>query len=295
MPGIEDLTNIMVAGGRTDLPSSPGATMAPTAPPQLAGGPPMGGPPMGGPPMGGPPMGGPPTAETLMANADMLGGDMQRAPMEGPGGGGIEQDAMALADAVIGRAQGDTEAALAILDGAAQIVMGAGQQEQGLPMPPEQGLPMPPEQPMMAAHGRAISDRDSDQLGRTLSDRDLASHLAQTDTDPTDVLRSLLSQQRYLYNQQGREMSDADLEQLAYSAAEANGQTGRTLSDEDLKFYLDMIGRTTSDRDMKVGKPGYNRRTIRRAGGGSLMTQAGQSEDDYDQYLSALAKRRTTY
>ena len=144
MPGIEDLTNIMVTGGRDDIPLGPGAApMAPTAPQQLAGG---------------PPMGDPAAMESLMANADMLQGDMQRPPMEG--GGGIEQDAMALADAVVGRAQGDINAALAILEGAAQIVMGSGQQEQ----------------PLMAAHGRAISDRDRDlftETGRTLSDKDI--------------------------------------------------------------------------------------------------------------------------
>ena len=111
MPGIEDLTNIMVAGGRDDIP----------------GGPPMCGPPMGGPPMGGPPplpTGDPAAMESLMANADMLGAGTERPPMEGAGGGGIEQDAMALADAVIGRTQGNVEASLAILDGASQIVMG---------------------------------------------------------------------------------------------------------------------------------------------------------------------------
>ena len=127
MPGIEDLTNIMVAGGRNDIP----------------GGPPMGGPPMGGPPMGGPaplPTGDPAAMESLMANADMLGAGTERPPIEGGGGGGIEQDAMALADAVIGRAQGDTEAALAILDGAAQIVMGSGQQEQ--PLMANSGMPL---------------------------------------------------------------------------------------------------------------------------------------------------------
>ena len=129
MPGIEDLTNIMVAGGRDDIP----------------GGPPP--PPMGGPPMGGPaplPMGDPAAAETLMANADMLQGDMQRPPMEGPGGGGIEQDAMALADAVVGRAQGDINAALAILDGATQILITSGEQEQ----------------PMMAASGGLLGWTD---------------------------------------------------------------------------------------------------------------------------------------
>jgi len=139
MPGIEDLTNIMVEGGRNDIPGGP--------PPPPMGGPPMGGPPMGGPPMGGPaplPTGDPAAAETLMANADMLQGDMQRPPMEGAGGGGIEQDAMALADAVVGRAQGDINAALAILDGATQILITSGEQEQ----------------PMMAASGGLLGWTD---------------------------------------------------------------------------------------------------------------------------------------
>ena len=123
--GVDDaLTDIMVTGGRSDIP----------------GGPPP--PPMGGPPMGGPPMGGPAAAETLMANADMLQGDMQRPPMEGAGGGGIEQDAMALADAVVGRAEGDINAALAILDGATQILITSGEQEQ----------------PLMAAGGSPITN-----------------------------------------------------------------------------------------------------------------------------------------
>ena len=119
MPGIEDLTNIMVAGGRDDIPGGP--------PPH-----------MGGPPMGGPaplPMGDPAAAETLMANADMLQGDMQRPPMEG--GGGIEQDAMALADAVVGRAQGDIGAAVAILDGAKELLLGSEQ-----PLMANSGMPL---------------------------------------------------------------------------------------------------------------------------------------------------------
>jgi hypothetical protein len=93
--------------------------------------------------------------ESLMANADMLGADMERPPMdEAPMG--IEQDAGALAEAVLGRAQGDTEAALAILDGAAQIVMGSGQQEQGLPMPPEQ--------PLMANRGMPLTQAGQNEL-----------------------------------------------------------------------------------------------------------------------------------
>ena len=130
--GTDPLTDIMVAGGRSDIPGGP--------PPPPMGGPPMGGPPMGGPPMGGPPMGDPASAETLMANADMLGGDMQRPPMEGGGGGGIEQDAGALAEAVFTRAQGDINAALAILDGATQILISSGQQEQ--PLMANSGMPL---------------------------------------------------------------------------------------------------------------------------------------------------------
>ena len=129
MPGIEDLTNIMVEGGRNDIPGGPP--------------PPMGGPPMGGPPMGGPaplPTGDPAAMESLMANADMLGAGTERSPMEGAGGGGIEQDAGALAEAVFTRTQGNVEASLAILDGASQIVMGLGQQEQ--PMMANSGMPL---------------------------------------------------------------------------------------------------------------------------------------------------------
>ena len=144
MPGIEDLTNIMVAGGRDDIPGGP--------PP-----PPMGGPPMGGPPMGGPaplPMGDPAAMESLMANADMLQGDMQRPPMEG--GGDLEQDAGALAEAVFTRTQGNVEASLAILDGATQIVMGLGQQEQGLPIQQEQ--------PLMANSGMPLTHAGQSEL-----------------------------------------------------------------------------------------------------------------------------------
>ena len=91
-----------------------------------------------------------------MANADMLQGDMQRPPMEGPGGGGIEQDAGALAEAVFTRTQGDVEASLAILDGASQIVMGLGQQEQGLPIQQEQ--------PLMANSGMPLTQAGQSEL-----------------------------------------------------------------------------------------------------------------------------------
>ena len=89
------------------------------------------------------PTGDPAAMESLMANADMLGAGTERPPMEG--GGGIEQDAMALADAVVGRAQGDIGAAVAILDGAKELLLGS-------------------EQPMMAAEGMPLTQAGQSEL-----------------------------------------------------------------------------------------------------------------------------------
>ena len=165
MPGIEDLTNIMTSGAREDVPMGP---------------PPMGPPPVDmGTPMGSPPVDVDPTV-ALMGNENMLGGDVERG-----GEMSIENDALALADAVVGRAEGDIEAAVAILDEAKFVLLEGGPQQ-----PPMGG---PPVDPMMAAEGRYLSDRDIPQSGRTLSARDLAEQLA-------------ISQ-----SQDGRTLSDEDL------------------------------------------------------------------------------------
>ena len=166
MPGIEDmLTDIRTTGQ--------GVPMGP--PP---GGPPMGGPPMGGPPMGPPPMGPPPVdmgtpmgsppvgvdpMAALMGNENVLGGDVERG-----GGVSIEEDAIALADAVVGRAQGDIEAAVAILDEAKFVLLEGGPQQ---PMggPPMGGPPMggPPVDPMMANMGGSLTRKgDNNSVGK---------------------------------------------------------------------------------------------------------------------------------
>ena len=92
--------------------------MAP--PSMMAGGmgggqPPM--PPMGGgqPPM--PPMGGPGMGEMAMEG---------QPPMEEPGMD-LEQDSAMLAEAVVGRAQGDIGAAIAVLDNAKAMLMSAAE------------------------------------------------------------------------------------------------------------------------------------------------------------------------
>ena len=89
-PPMEQLDSIMMTGGPSDVPmGTPGM-----------GGPPPG---MGGPPPG-PPMGQDPMA-SLMGNEAALGGGGMDRGMEG--GMSIEEDAGALAEAVVGRAQGD--------------------------------------------------------------------------------------------------------------------------------------------------------------------------------------------
>lgn len=141
---------------------------------QMGGQPPMGRPPMGGPPPGQLPMGRPPMGGGIasmgggqppMGQPPMGGGQppmsMEEPPMEEPVS--IEQDSAALAEAVVGRAQGDIGAAVAILDTAKAMLMQGGQED---PMMMMGGGPMYRNMggPMYAQEGRAISDSDTDTL-----------------------------------------------------------------------------------------------------------------------------------
>mgnify|MGYP003628139489 FL=1 len=137
MAGIEDLTNIMMAGGRPDIPMAgpQGPPMPP--PPQGAPMPPPQGAPMPPPQGGMPPM--PPTMAEQMP--------MEEQEMS------VEQDAAALAEAVIGRAGGDPQAAVAILDTAAQMIMQSTQEE-----------------PMMAAGGGYMKKPQYANQGKYLED-----------------------------------------------------------------------------------------------------------------------------
>ena len=113
-PGMEQLDSIMMTGGPSDVPmGTPGMGGPPPGPPPGMGGPPP------GPPMGEDPM------MALMGNEAALGqGGMDRG-MEAPMS--IEEDAGALAEAVVGRAEGDIAAAVAILDTAKEMLMASGQ------------------------------------------------------------------------------------------------------------------------------------------------------------------------
>ena len=176
----------------------------PPMPPMGGGQPPM--PPMGGgqPPM--PPMGGPGMGEMAMEG---------QPPMEEPGMD-LEQDSAMLAEAVVGRAQGDIGAAIAVLDNAKAMLMSAA----------ESGG----QEPQMMMHGGEVHYKKGGgplyaESGRSLS--------------ATDLLRQMI------------------MDDLAQMAAAANTQQGRTISDEDLELYKNLLnqgqeGRSLSDADLKM-------------------------------------------
>ena len=214
--------------------------------PSGGGQPPM--PPMGGgqPPM--PPMGGPGMGEMAMEG---------QPPMEEPGMD-LEQDSAMLAEAVVGRAQGDIGAAIAVLDNAKAMLMsaaeGGGQEPQmmmhggevhykkgGGPLYAEMG------KPLYAESGRSISNSDSDTLRQIIMD-DLAQMAAAANT------------------QQGRTISDEDLE--LYKNLLNQGLEGRSLSDADLKMIPSLFSNMTGEN---IPASFYeNMPPLMRKGGGEL-------------------------
>jgi len=266
MAGIEDLTNIMMAGGRGDVPP-PGGMGGP--PPGGVGGPPPGG--MGGPPMdpgmGGPPpggMGGPPMGPGIGEMA-VAGG----SPMGGPPAD-IEQDSAMLAEAVVERAQGDIGQAIAVLDTAKAMLVASAEQPPmngmgGPPMggPPPGGMGGPP---MQAAYGRPLMRRGGGPLYREHGGG----------MSESDILRQMVMGNL----QEGRAPSDRGVAFHSEMLRKAlgQGQTGRTLSDKDLASLLDMIGqgqtgRAPSDRD---------------------TGQTGRAPSDKDRALKRLMKYRSS-
>ena len=254
MPGIEDLTNIMMAGGRPDVP------MGPPGPPPQAG-------PSGPPPqvMGGPMMAnqGPPPPDMM---ADQIPTE-EAAP-------DIEQDSMALAEAVVGRAQGDIQMAVTILDTAKAMLM------QNVEQPPQMmnmggelmgigGRARPPRRPTPAQ--RVVPRPTSRQMqqqaflrggggrgwnmggplyafeGRALSDSDI---------DDTEVLKQMImdglqhpTEEEEYYKKYPDPESPNFLESLFLREPReirdmedlfgASSQEGRTISDKDEKRFRD--------------------------------------------------------
>lgn len=99
----------------------------------------------------------------LMGNEASLGSEMDR-PMPADSGTAMQQDAGALAEAVVGRTGGDVQQALMLLDDAKAMLEAASRE------------------PIRAADGRTMSDKDMED-GRTMSDRDMEEGRTISDKD----------------------------------------------------------------------------------------------------------------
>lgn len=209
MPGIEDLMNIRTQGGTENAPMG----MPPGMPPQ--GGAPMGMPPQGGAPMPPPPpqmAGMPPEMGGMSPDMGGMPPEMggmppemgEQAPVN------VEEDAVSLAEAVIERANGDPQAAVAILDTAANMILQSTQQE---PMMANMGGAMYPQQMNM---GGKIYPQYANE-GKYLEDE-------------TDTLRQMLTESM---------VEDKSAEVQAMRDFVNSMQEGRTMSDEDNKRFRD--------------------------------------------------------
>ena len=203
MAGIPDmLTDIRTTGQGVQMGGQP-----PMGRPPM-GGPPPGQPLMGRPPMGGgiasmgrPPMGGPPPGQPPMGQPPM---SMEEPPIEEPVS--AEQDGAALAQAVVGRANGDINTAINILDNAKAMLISSGQED---PMMMMGGGPLYREDggPMYANMGRPLYREDGGKLNPGLQ--------ALQKTNP-EVVDQIMNRNMGgpLYAQEGRAISDSDTDTL---------------------------------------------------------------------------------
>ena len=164
------------------------------------GGPPPG-PPMGGPPpgMGGPPpgMGGgqPPMPEQGMGEMAMQGQPMEEeAPMD------PQQDSAMLAEAVVGRAGGDINAAIGMLDNAKSMLIQASGEGQD---------------PMMAMNGGPMYKNMGGPMyregGGSMSDSDMLRQMIMDNLQKPDIQKQMMGEaMTQLQGQSGRSMSDKD-------------------------------------------------------------------------------------
>ena len=240
--GIEDLTSIITQGGREDIPQP----MMGGMPPDMGGGlgamMPQQAAPMSTAPMAGgmpPDMGGMPSPDMMMAEQM----PMEEEPVS------IEEDSIQLAGAVMERAGKDPQTAVAILEGAAGLIMQSTQQDpmmmaqdpmmmaQGGPMYAMGGKYMDPEKAMggkymYAAEGESITPENLEEQNDTLR------QMIMNGLDMFDVTRG-----------QGMILNEGDLMGM-------NSQKGRTLSDADLERFLNTMGEefynvVVPDRDLE--------------------------------------------
>jgi len=250
--GIEDLMNIRTTGGTQNVPPRP-----PMNPMQggLAS-------------MGGTNPTMPPVVDDQRAMPPMGGQEMPSERPQEPVS--TEQDGAALAQAVVGRANGDIGTAIDILDNAKAMLMQSGQEEPMMmagggalkPVPEgNKGLGKLPEDvrnkmgymnmggPLYAEDGMPLTDAETmkQMIMNSLRENPvLNSEGAYNITSPmgtnvrtavsqlsNDVLGRDVSDNR---TTSGRGLSDKDLQNYM----NMNSETGRTLSEKDLQNYMNM-------------------------------------------------------
>tara|TARA_R110002020_G_scaffold71498_3_gene184686 strand:- start:873 stop:1685 length:813 start_codon:yes stop_codon:yes gene_type:complete len=251
-------------------------------------------------PQGGPPMGPPPGMGGGQPPMPMGGGGPSPMPMSGeepsmdPMMGAeeppmnVEQDAMMLAEAVVGRTQGDVQSAIDVLDTAKAMLMSSGSQEpqmmmDGGPMYANMGKPLYAKmgKPLYAESGRSISNSDSDTLRQIIMD-DLAQMAAAANTQLKGINK-------------GRTISDEDLE--FYKNLLNQGQEGRSLSNEDLKMIPSLFRNMTGEnmpplmregggelnpglQALQKERPDVVKKILGKADGGTLMSGNAMAELD---------------
>ena len=220
MQGIEQLTNIMTEGGRSDVPMSMGAQ----------------------------PMGAPQGIAGMMPPQDMAMMQQEQVPNpadSAPQGIDINSDADMLASAVVGRTNGDLDEAEQVLEQSLMLIKTAKSQTQqptmaayGKPIMAAEGKPIPDGKE--GAGLRALPDEVVEKMGfvKAAGGRPLQTGgRSMSDADYRTMLRALITDS--LATPKERAMSDKDR------------NTGRNLSNKDSETFLTQSGRRISDQDVK--------------------------------------------
>ena len=206
MQGIEQLTNIMTEGGRSDVPMSMGAQ----------------------------PMGAPQGIAGMMPPQDMAMMQQEQVPNpadSAPQGIDINSDADMLASAVVGRTNGDLDEAEQVLEQSLMLIKTAKSQTQqptmaayGKPIMAAEGKPIPDGKE--GAGLRALPDEVVERMGfvKAADGRPMSQTggRSMSNADYRAMLRALVTDS--LTNQKGRATSDKDM--------------GRNLSDKDVKKMM---------------------------------------------------------
>lgn len=203
MQGIDELTNIMQAGGRSDVPTNMGAQPM-EAPQGIAG---------------------------MMPPQDMAMMQQEQAPSpadSAPQGIDINSDADMLASAVVGRTNGNLDEAEQVLEQSLMLIQSAKAQSTQQPVMAAEGKPIP--SGTEGAGLRALPDEVVERMGfvKAADGRPMTQTgmRGMSNEDLRTILRSIISNS--LTGQQGRAMSDKDLEFY-------NTMSGRRISDADRK------------------------------------------------------------